>query len=424
MKLPLQSTGIGAQSECVRDAPDSYFVRIARSAVISRLARIRSGRLTVRDGRETRVFGGVEPGPEATLHVRDPRTWSRVAAAGTIGAAEAYIAGMWSSDDLTSAVRVFVRNREAMNAMEGGFAALKQKLHRLRHLFRANTRGGSKRNIREHYDLSNDFYSLFLDPQMVYSGAVFECEDESLAVAQERKLELICRKLELAPGMRLLEIGTGWGALAIHAAKYHGAKVTTTTISDEQHRYAAEKIREAGVSDRVELLNLDYRDVRGRFDRLVSIEMIEAVGHEFLDDYFRVCSNLLEPHGRAVIQAITMRGEFHAQSLRAVDFIQRFVFPGSQLPSMASLTASAARSGDLELVGAEDFTGGYALTLRRWREAFLDAQDRVRALGFGDEFVRLWEFYLAYCEGGFLEHSIGSVQLVFSKPRGRPDDVR
>src|SRR5690606_1373140 len=282
-----------------------------------------------------------------------------------------------------------------------------------------NSRDGSRRNIQAHYDLGNDFFALFLDPTMNYSCGIFESAEATMEQASIAKMDAICRKLDLQPGDHLLEIGTGWGALAIHAARHFGCRVTTTTISREQHALAAARIREAGLGDRIELLRRDYRDLEGRYDKLVSVEMIEAVGHRFLDTYFRRCSSLLKDDGLMLLQAITIRDEHYAQALKSVDFIQRFVFPGGFIPSVAAMSASMARTTDMQLLHLQDIGLHYATTLRRWRQRFFDNVAAVRALGYPDSFVRLWEFYLCYCEGAFLERNIGNVQMLLAKPRSR-----
>jgi cyclopropane-fatty-acyl-phospholipid synthase len=402
---------------------ERWTVQLARRALFARLERLAQGELTVVEGRARTVFGGRAPGPCATLVVDDPATWVDVLTRGSVGAGEAFVQGRWRSDDLVALCRLFVQNQAALAALEGGVARVAQALLARAHRARANTLDGAKRNIVAHYDLSNEFYALFLDPTLTYSAALFEREDEDLETAQRRKLERLCRELDLRPGERLVEIGTGWGGLALHAAANHGVHVTTTTISRRQYELATERVRRAGLSDRITVLERDYRFLEGTFDKLVSVEMIEAVGHEYLDHYFGCVSRLLAPHGRAALQAIVMRDSLHGRALRGVDFIQTHVFPGSQLPSRGSIAASIARVTDLQEVAALDFSPSYAATLARWRERFHAERANVRRLGFDDAFVRLWDFYLAYCEAGFREHSIGVVQLTYAKPRGWKDRV-
>lgn len=394
--------------------------RLCRAAVFASMRGVRYGSLRFVEGERERVFGGSD-GPRATVRVRDPRFWADVALGGSVGAGESYVDGRWTCDDLVSLVRIVAGNAEANQGLERRLARLRAPAERLLHALRRNTRAGSRRNIAAHYDLGNEFYRLFLDPTLMYSSAVFPRDEASLEEASHHKNDLVCRKLDLRPDDSLLEIGTGWGGFAIHAAGRYGCTVVTTTVSAEQHRLATERIRDAGLDGRVTVLLEDYRDLPRklgrRFGKLVSIEMVEAVGHRYLDAYLGVCSRLLEPHGTMVLQSIVMADRHHDAYLRSVDFIRKHVFPGGCLPSVASLTRSMARATDLRLVGLEDITAHYARTLALWRRRFHEALPSVRALGFDDRFVRLWDYYLAYCEGAFRERVTGNVQLVFSKPR-------
>jgi len=274
----------------------------------------------------------------------------------------------------------------------------------------------SRDNISAHYDLGNDFFSLFLDPTMMYSSAIFEDVDRGLDEAAVAKLDEICHQLELSPGDHLLEIGTGWGGMAIHAAKHYGCRVTTTTISQEQYDYACAAVKREGVADRVTLLLQDYRSLEGQYDKLVSIEMIEAVGHEFYREYFQRCSALLKPTGKMVIQAITMADQRYEQARDSVDFIKRYIFPGGCLPSVAVIADHLARDTDMQMVHLRDITQDYAVTLAHWRSRFMDKLEAVKAMGFDDNFIRMWDYYLCYCEGGFRERIISTVQLAFAKP--------
>jgi cyclopropane-fatty-acyl-phospholipid synthase len=306
-----------------------------------------------------------------------------------------------------------------MQSMEGGAAFVTAPLRRILHWLNRNSPDGSRRNIAAHYDLGNDLFALMLDETMAYSCGVFERDDATLHEAQLAKFERICRKLRLGADDHLLEIGTGWGGFAIHAASRYGCRVTTTTISREQHDWAREKIAAAGLADRVTLLLDDYRDLRGRYDKLVSIEMIEAVGARYLDTYTAQCSKLLEPHGAMLLQAITIQDQVYEEALKSVDFIQRFIFPGSFIPSVTAITDSVRSSTDMKVFHLEDIGPHYATTLRRWRENFFARLPEVRQLGYPDAFVRLWEYYLCYCEGGFLERQLGDVQMLLTKPRCR-----
>jgi cyclopropane-fatty-acyl-phospholipid synthase len=303
--------------------------------------------------------------------------------------------------------------------MDSGLALVSAPLRRLLHWLNRNSPEGSRRNIAAHYDLGNDLFRLFLDETMAYSCGIFETPQSTLREASLAKFDAVCRKLDLRPGERVVEIGTGWGGLAVHAAKHYGVHVTTTTISREQHAYAAELVAREGLEDSVTLLLEDYRDLEGTYDKLVSIEMIEAVGHRYLDTYLAKVSSLLAPHGAALVQAITLQDQFYEQALKTVDFIQRFIFPGSFIPSVAVILDAMRRATDLKLFHLEDIGPHYATTLRAWRDRFMARLDEVRALGYPDEFIRMWEFYLCYCEGGFLERQLGDVHLLFTKPRCR-----
>jgi len=392
--------------------------RVLRRRLLDTLGQLRGGRLVVRDALGT-VALGEAGGLEATLDILDPGFYRAAAAQGSVGAGEAYMDGLWRCDDLVALVRLLVLNRDRLDAMEGGLARLGGLALRGWHALRRNTRAGSRRNIAAHYDLGNDLFRLFLDESMMYSSAVYAREDETLEQAQFRKLERICRKLDLRPTDHLVEIGTGWGGMAIHAASRFGCRVTTTTISKEQHALATERVAAAGLSDRVTVLLEDYRDLRGEYDKLVSIEMIEAIGHQYLGTYLAKCASLLKPEGLALIQAITIEDHRYEQALHSVDFIKRYIFPGSFIPCVSAVTGAAAASSDLRLVNLEDIGPSYALTLRAWRERFLARLDEVRALGYDERFIRMWEFYLAYCEGGFLERSIGDVHLLMARPGNR-----
>jgi cyclopropane-fatty-acyl-phospholipid synthase len=327
--------------------------------------------------------------------------------------------GQWRCDNLVGLMQLLVRNRDLLDGMETGLASLGGMAMRAWNALRVNTRGGSRRNIAAHYDLSNAFFELFLSPDLMYSSAIWEGADDTLEAASQRKLDRICRKLDLQPGDRVIEIGTGWGGFALYAAKHFGCHVTTTTISREQHALAGKRIAEAGMNARVTLLNADYRDLRGQYDKMVSIEMVEAIGAPYLDTYFGQVGRLLKSDGLALIQAITIEDHRYAQALKSIDFIKRHIFPGSFIPSINALVAAKTRSSDLALVGMEDFGDSYARTLRVWRERFMARLSRVRAQGFNEQFIRMWEFYLAYCEGGFRERSIGVAQLLLARPDHR-----
>ncbi len=417
----MMSDGIVPKSRAIRAAAGlNSFDRLARRLVLGRLGALRRGRLTLADGPSDWSFGQSAE-LDARVHVRHPSFWRRVASGGILGAGAAYVDGLWTCDDLTRVVRLFLQNAAAFDHLNRGWARLSAPLLRLFHAQRRNTLAGSRRNIADHYDLSNDFYALWLDETMCYSSAVFARPGMSLTEASIEKMDRLCRKLDLRPGMRLLEIGTGWGGLALHAAQRYGCHVTTTTISQRQHEHARARVAAAGLEQRVNVVCEDYRQLRGRYDRVVSVEMIEAVGHEYYDVFFRTLSDRLEPHGLAALQVITVADRYYEQARRNVDFIKRYIFPGSCIPSIGAMAASIARVTDLTLCDLEDLTPHYAATLRAWRERFVHALPQVRELGFSEAFIRMWEFYLCYCEAGFDERATGLVQLVLSKPQASWD---
>ena len=397
--------------------------RVMQKRLFAVMADLRDCQVTIRDGSDAVVLGTPAADPTQTLHagivVHDAAFYRMAALNGSVGAGEAYMDGHWDCDDLVALVRILVRNRDRLDALEHGPARIGGAIMRGWHALMRNTRAGSRRNIAAHYDLGNDLFKLFLDESMMYSSAIYLDESESLDVAARRKLDRICQKLDLQPQHHVVEIGTGWGGFAIHAAKNYGCKVTTTTISREQYELARERVVAAGLQDRVELLLEDYRDLAGTYDRLVSIEMIEAIGPQYLDTYFEKVGNLLKPDGIALIQAITIEEHRYQQALTTVDFIQRHVFPGSFIPALAPMMRSVAKNSDMKLYNLEDIGPSYALTLRAWRERFLARLPEVRALGYPTRFIRLWQFYLCYCEGGFLDRSIGDVQMLLSKPGAR-----
>ncbi|AKS42274.1 SAM-dependent methyltransferase [Wenzhouxiangella marina] len=391
-----------------------------RRRVSERLAAaITRGRLIIEDAQGVIEIGaGDELVAEVLIH--DMKFWRLMATGGSVGAAEAYMAGLWDSPDLVAVVQVLARNRNALDAMEEGGARVTGALLKVWHRFNRNSLAGSRRNIAAHYDLGNDFFAAWLDERMMYSSGLYLSDEDSLEQAQINKLDRICQRLKLGPEDHLLEIGTGWGGLAIHAATHYGCRVTTTTISREQHDHAKAAIERAGLKDRIELRLDDYRDLDGQYDKLVSIEMIEAVGHDYLDTYLGRIDRLLRPDGLALIQAITIEDFRYASALKSVDFIKRYIFPGSFIPSVSTITASMARATRLGLIELADFGASYASTLRDWRERFEAAWDRIEPMGFDETFRRRWRFYLAYCEGGFLERAISDVHLLMAGPDYRP----
>ncbi|WP_416057470.1 class I SAM-dependent methyltransferase [Stenotrophomonas maltophilia] len=392
-----------------------------RRRLLAQLAPLHDGQLRVRDAFGEVLLGEGNAELQATVTIEDPAFYRKVAAQGSVGAGESYIHGDWHCDDLVALVRLLVRNRDLLDGMERGPARVAGWLLRGWNRLRRNSRDGSRRNIAAHYDLGNDFFALFLSPDLMYSSALYAQPDEPLEVASQRKLDRICQQLRLQPGDRVVEIGTGWGGFALHAARHYGCHVTTTTISAEQHALAVQRVQDAGLQERVTVLMQDYRDLQGQFDKLVSIEMIEAIGAEFLDTYMGTLQRLLKPDGVALLQAITIEDHRYEQARRSVDYIKRFVFPGSFIPSINAIMAAKTRASDLQLIAQQDFGHSYAWTLRAWRQRFLAQRAAVAAQGFDDRFCRLWEFYLAYCEGGFLERSIGVSHLLLARPGHRPD---
>ena len=397
--------------------------RLARLIVLVLLGRLRGGRIEIAEAGRRRAFGPADAGLRATVTVNDPAAW-RGALRGSVGLGEDYLEGRWEADDLVALLRIAARELQRPSRLRAALARLRGLSHRLRRLVPENSRSGARENISAHYDLGNELFSAFLDERMMYSCALYPSEPAasagagmSLEEAQLAKLRRICAKLELGPDDHLLEIGTGWGGLAVHAAREHGCRVTTTTISREQHRLALQRVREAGLEDRVTVLLEDYRDLRGEYDKLVSIEMIEAVGWQHFDEFFRRCDGLLAPDGLMFLQAITIDDGLYEAEKAARSFANTHVFPGGCLPSRATIAACLARATSLREVWAADITASYPPTLAAWRERFLAAWGRLRPRGYDERFRRLWVFYLTLSEAGFREGRIGDVQALLAKPR-------
>ena len=414
-----------AELPSVRAAGSGALDGLCRRAVLAKLRELHGGCLVIAEGLERHRFGKPSAAlPEPiVIHVHDARMYGDVAFGGSIGAGEAYMRGYWTSTQLVDVVRLFVLNMDALDGLETGLARFTAPLRKIVHAVRRNSRAGSRRNIAAHYDLGNDFFKLFLDETMMYSAATFEHPRQSLHDAQVARLDLICRKLDLKRGDHLLEIGSGWGGLALHAAQRFGCHVTTTTISKEQWRHTRERVRAAGLEERIDVLCTDYRDLSGTYDKLVSIEMIEAIGHQYFDTYFAKCAELLAPEGAMLLQAITIADQRYERARRSVDFIQRYIFPGSCIPSVAALSESIARASDLRVFHLDDIGPHYATTLAHWRQNLRANLAQVRALGYGEEFIRMWEYYFCYCEGGFMERVIGDVQMLLVKPGNRRSPV-
>jgi cyclopropane-fatty-acyl-phospholipid synthase len=392
--------------------------RVARRIVLSLLKRLRAGQLTVLEGERVLVLG--HGSPQATVQVNSPRLWPRLLH-GSRGMAEAYMHGLWESPDPTAVVRVAARNARSLDEWRRRVAPARASLQAARGIRARNTRTRSRRDIAAHYDLGNEFFALMLDDTMMYSSAYFPSRGMTLAQASRAKLELVCDKLDLRAGDHVLEIGAGWGGFAVHAARTRGCRVTTTTISREQYEHARKWVRAAGVADRVTVLCEDYRDLRGRYEKLVCIEMVEAVGYRDFATFFARCSNLLATHGRMLLQAITVDDRAYEVEKASRSFIRTHIFPGGCLPSLAVIARCVAQHTDMRTVGLEDLTPHYAETLRRWRVNFEAATARLEDLGYDERFRRLWRMYLAYCEAGFAERRIGVVQMTLAKPGWRKD---
>jgi len=395
----------------VRDA-------LSRTAVGAVLGRVSSGQIEVVEGGRTRTFGPDSADLRATVTIHDPAAW-RGPLRGSVGLGEAYVNGLWETDDLVSLIRIAARELRELDGIRGAIARPRGALHRLRKLVPENTREGSRKNISAHYDLGNDLFAAFLDERMMYSCAYFPSEGASLEDAQLAKLDRICDHLQLGPENHLLEIGTGWGGMAIHAARRSGCRVTTTTISRAQFELATQRVRDAGLEDQVTVLLKDYRDLEGRYDRLVSVEMIEAVGWQYFDDYFRRCDQLLSDDGAMLLQAITIDDRIYEVEKAAKSFANTHVFPGGCLPSQGLIAASLARVTSMRQVWIDDITAHYPPTLAAWRERFFAAWERLRGDGYDERFRRLWDFYLSSSEAGFRERRIGDVQALLAKPRWR-----
>jgi cyclopropane-fatty-acyl-phospholipid synthase len=394
--------------------------QLARRAVLRLLKRLHSGRLVILEGADRIAFGQPEHELEVTLEVHSRRFYTALLR-GSVGLCESYMDGLWDCEDLVALTQIAALNVTTLDRLRRRLAVVLIPVQRWSRALSHNTPGRSRRQIAAHYDLGNELFSLFLDPTMMYSCAIFDSPETTLHEASLAKLEHICRKLDLGPGDHLLEIGSGWGGLAIHAAKHHGCRVTTTTISAEQHAYASEQVRLAGLSDRVTVLLEDYRDLHGRYDKLVSIEMIEAVGWRNFPTFFRRCSELLHDDGAMLLQAIVIDDRAYEVEKAGKSFINTYIFPGGCLPSMEVISRSLARVTNLRQVDLEDITTHYSQTLAHWRQRFLASTDRLSDLGYDVRFQRLWELYLSYCEGGFRERRIQDVQLLLAKPGYRSE---
>ncbi|OPH55778.1 SAM-dependent methyltransferase [Vibrio campbellii] len=352
----------------------------------------------------------------ATIEVKHPGFYSRILQGGSIAAGEAYMDGWWDSPDLTALMKLMALNMRALDKLEEQGSWLTKLLYKFSHWSNRNSQENSRKNIHAHYDLGNNLYEAFLDINMLYSSALYNEADDSLEQAQINKMDRLCQQLELKASDHVIEIGTGWGAMAIYMAEQYGCQVTTTTISEEQHAYAEQKIKERGLEGKVTLLKEDYRNLTGTYDKLVSIEMIEAVGKQFLPSYIKKCESLLKSGGLMAIQAITIADQRYDYYSNNVDFIQKYIFPGGFLPSVTSLTQATTKYSDLVTRDLFDIGVDYAKTLNEWHHRFNQAESEVRSFGYDDRFVRMWRYYLSYCEGGFLARTISAVHMTFQRP--------
>jgi cyclopropane-fatty-acyl-phospholipid synthase len=406
-------TSLNQPNIAVNQQQPGFLENFAQNQLEKRLHKMPHGVLVIEDGSESKSFGNktVAADISAKIVIHDPSAYRDIAFGGSIGGAEAFMLGKWSSPNLVDLVRLMAINIDFLNVVDDSDKAY--------HWFNRNTADKARENISAHYDLSNEFFSLFLDPEMMYSSAMFSRAEVGLDEAAVHKLDVICQKLDLQASDHLLEIGTGWGGMAIHAARNYGCRVTTTTISKEQYETARQRVKDAGLEDLVNVIFEDYRDLEGTYDKLVSIEMIEAVGHEFYKQYFGGCASLLKPDGLMLIQAITIPDQRYRYARSSVDFIQRYIFPGGSLPGHEVVMSSLRKHTDMQMVGMEEMGEDYAKTLAVWRQRFLSRLDEVKALGFDDVFIRMWDYYLCYCQGAFEERVIGTSQMLFARPGWR-----
>ena len=397
----------------------SFLASLFKRAIIKKFKSLKVGYIRLDDGSESHSFGDPDSNIKTSVTIISDEFYLLLGSRGLLGVAEAYSTGYWKADDLVKLIQIVVQNKEVMGQLESGWSKIFKPINALIHFRRKNSLSGSKKNILAHYDLSNDFYRLWLDDTMTYSCAFFKDSSTSLEDASIEKLDRICRKLKLCSDDSVLEIGTGWGSFAIHAASKYGCKVTSTTISDAQYNYAVSKVRDASLSDKISILKEDYRQLSGKYDKIVSIEMIEAVGHEYVPIYFKKVSELLKDDGFFALQGITYNDQGFDVYKHNVDFIKKYIFPGSCLISISQVVDSMKQYTDLSIAHLEDITMHYAKTLRIWRDNFLAQTESVRGLGFSQEFINMWEFYFVYCEAGFRERHIGDFQFIFSKPNSK-----
>jgi len=388
---------------------------LSKRIVFSLLKKLNGGHIRLIENGSQVLFGDKDATINVTITIHDPKAYSSILWGGSIGAGEAYVEGLWSADDLVGVIQLFSRNLATLEQYEQRFGFLLNITNLFKHRLNRNSKKGSRTNIAAHYDLSNEMYKLFLDKAMQYSSAIYPSAQATLEEAQQHKLKTICEALNLTEDDQLLEIGTGWGGLACYAAKNYGCHVTTTTISDAQFELAKKRVEDENLSQKITLLKKDYRGLTGQFSKIVSIEMIEAVGHKFMPTYFSMIDTLLKPGGKTLIQAITMNDQRYDGYVKNVDFIQRHIFPGGHLPSVSVICDLLKNNTNMYMKQLSDYRIDYAKTLSAWRDSFLENREAITQLGFTDDFIRLWEYYFCYCEGGFRESAIGLVHIELVK---------
>ncbi|MDB4125658.1 cyclopropane-fatty-acyl-phospholipid synthase family protein [Candidatus Marinimicrobia bacterium] len=416
MSKKLTVTGIA--DDLKSSKKPKFLISIFKKLVVKKFKNLKNGLIDFTDGEQSIMIGNKQSKLRVKLEVKSDEFYVLLGSGGLMGASEAYALGFWKVDDLVKLIQIMVRNKDLMENLDSGLSSLIKPINKWIHYRRQNTLLGSKKNILAHYDLSNDFYQLWLDKTMTYSCGIFKNENTTLEEASTEKLDQICKKLQLKNTDSILEIGTGWGSFAIHAAKNYGCSVTTTTISDAQYKFAKQRIEEEGLSSKINLLNKDYRYLEGTFDKIASIEMIEAVGHKNVPEYFKKVSTLLKEDGLFAMQGITYNDQNFEVYKNSVDFINRYIFPGSCLISINQISEIIKKNTDMIFVDLEDITEHYVTTLKIWRKNFFDKISEIRELGFSQAFINLWEFYFVYCEAGFIEKNIGDYQFVFSKKEG------
>lgn len=394
----------------------NYLSSFFKKQILKKFKNLQIGYIELKEKEDLYFFGDSSSKVKVRVSILSSEFYILLGSAGVLGAAEAYVAGCWKSDNLVGLIRIILQNKHLMSNLESGWSVIFKPINNFIHWSRKNSLSGSKKNIIAHYDLSNDFYKLWLDQTMTYSCAIFNNKSTSLKEASIEKIDRICRKIKLNAKDSILEIGTGWGSFSLYVAKKYGCHITTTTISDAQYDYVMQKIKEENLLDRITLLKSDYRNLEGKFDKIVSIEMIEAVGHQYVPIYFNKVSSLLVEDGLFALQTITFNDQNFDIYKNSVDFIKKYIFPGSCLTSILQIVSTMKKYTDFSISHIEDITFHYARTLKIWRENFINRKISIRKLGFSDELINIWEFYFVYCEAGFRERNIGDYQIIFSKP--------